>query len=165
MLEKVLKVGDPWIAVLPGDVMGAGGECSLGVQTLTHLGREFVYLPFAQNGINYTPSQGRDVVSGKFSGCLMASYNVGGQQRVGHVSTGEGQDCKAAWRTVMNGATNVFQFRPSDHIETGGVAWFGTYGLITSDLHFYAITVGRAKDGTLSITGIVKGRGLNPRDV
>jgi hypothetical protein len=170
MLEKVLNVGDPWAYNLPGDQPGAGGECSLGVQTLQVAGRagasplSFLYLPFALNGINSVVPQGRDVLSGKFSGCIMASYNTGGQSRVCHVSTGAGQDCKDAWRQIMTGATNVFQFKPADHIETGGMAWFGTYGLITSELAFYAITVGRDAGG-LRITGIAKGRGLSPTDI
>ncbi len=164
MLEKILKVGDSWLNGLGADENGNGAECSLGVQTLTHQGREFLYLPFARNGINFAPSKGRDVLSGKFSGCLMGAYVSGGQQRVCHVSTGAGQDCKAAWRQVMAGATNVFQFKPSDHIQTGGMAWFGTYGLVTSDLQFWAITVGRSGNN-LKITGIEKGRGLNPSDI
>ena len=164
MLEKKLKVGDSWIGGLGADENGGGGECSLGVQTLTHDGVEFLYLPFAKNGINYVAPKGRDVLSGKFSGCLMGTYKTGGQQRVCHVSTGQGQDCKAAWHQVMNGATNVFQFRPSDHIETGGIAWYGTFGLITTDLQFLSITVGRVGDD-LKISGIAKGRGLSPADV
>ncbi len=169
MLEKLLKVGDPWFGNLEGDQAGAGGECSLGVQTLrASRGRgtlepldcEFVYLPFAKDGINYVVPQGRDVLSGKFSGCIMASYKADNQVRVCHVSTGDGQDCKAAWTDIANRSANVFQFKPADHIETGGVAWYGTYGLITNELAFYAITVGRDAAG-MRITGIKPGRGLN----
>jgi hypothetical protein len=164
MLERILKVGDAWLGGLGGDEEGNGGECSLGVQTLQHQGREFIYLPFAKNGINYAPSTGRDVLSGKFSGCIMGSYTTNGQQRVCHVSTGAGQDCKAAWRQIMSRSTNVFQFKPADHIQTGGVAWYGTYGLVTSDLQFWSITVG-GPIGAYKITGIEKGRGLSPSDV
>jgi len=164
MLEKVLKVGDAWIGGLGGDEVGNGGECSLGVQKLSHKGTEFVYLPFAKNGINYVAPGGRDVLSGKFSGCLMGTYKAGAEQRVCHVSTGAGQDCKGAWRAIMDKSANVFQFNPSDHLETGGTAWYGTYGLITNDLQFWAITVGRSGND-LKITGIAKGRGLSPKDV
>lgn len=38
-------------------------------------------------------------------------------------------------------STNVFEFKPSDFIATDGGAFTGCYGLITSDLRMYAITV------------------------
>ncbi len=66
MLERMLKVGDAWLGGLGGDEEGNGGECrrssTRGASSST---------PFAKNGINSVPSTGRDVLSGKFSGCLM----------------------------------------------------------------------------------------------
>jgi hypothetical protein len=32
------------------------------------------FLPFVANGTNYVESQGKDVISGKFTGCIMAAY-------------------------------------------------------------------------------------------
>jgi hypothetical protein len=160
VLEKLLRVGDASPLLVTGTLAGgAGGLCSTGVSDQTIGSTRYWHLPFVKDGINYASSQGRDVVSYNFTGCIMATFNVGGDRRVCHVSTGDGQDCKAAWDAVKAGATNVFEFKPSDFIETGGGSFLGCYGLITGDLQTLSITVtGDKAGGSPKIAAITKGR-------
>jgi len=148
MLETTLHVGAPcWLPTDEAGGEGAGGLCSLGIKEGIHNGNH-KYLPFAKNGINWVASQGQDVISYNFSGCIMAAFTYQGVARVCHVSTGAGQDCKARWDEIKGQSANVFEFRPSDFIETNGGALAGCYGLVTSDLRTYVITTVRPKLGT-----------------
>ena len=142
MIGRHLRVGAPSPLPITGTLGGgAGGECSLGVEDKLLGGSPYWHLPFVQNGINYVSMAGRDVTSYNFTGCIMATYKDGADVRVCHVSTGDGQDCKAAWDLIKGRAVNVFQFKPSDFIEANGAAFLGCYGLITADLQTYSITV------------------------
>ena len=148
MLETLLHVGAPsWLPTAESGQAGAGTLCSIDVQHGIHNGKH-KYLPFVPNGINWVASQGEDVISYNFTGCIMATFKEGGIVKVCHVSTGKGQDCKAAWDAVKARSTNVFEFKPSDAIEANGGAFAGCYGLITSDLRTYSITVVRPAQGT-----------------
>ena len=120
---------------------GEGGLCSIDVETLSLGIHRYKYLPFAKNGINCVATEGLDVVSYNFTGCIMAVFDDQGTRKVCHVSTGEGQDCKEEWQRIKGRSFNVFEFRPSDFIDAKGRAFAGCYGLITSDLQTYAITV------------------------
>ncbi|MEL6110039.1 MAG: hypothetical protein AAFU85_28845 [Planctomycetota bacterium] len=147
-IENLLNVGDPCpFPTAEGEATGAGTQCNHGVQDESLSGQRYWYLPFVPNGINYVNAQGRDVVSYNFTGCLMVAYSFGGSQRVAHVSTGKGQDCLGSWADVKAQSKNVFEFRPSDFIDTGGGAFGGCYGIITSDLKTYAVTVTRDSAG------------------
>ncbi len=141
MLETILKVGAPSpLPTAEAGQDGAGTLCSFGIQA-GNLGGPYKYLPFAKGGINYVASQGQDVLSYNFTGCIMAVFTEGGVQKVCHVSTGDGQDCLAEWANIKARSTNVFEFKPHEYISTGGGAFMGCYGLITADLRMYAITV------------------------
>lgn len=120
-------------------------------------GIEFIFLPFQPSGINCCPSGSLDILSGKFSGCIMATFANAGGRFVCHVSTGEKQDCKDKWNLYKNNGTvsGVMEFRPSDAFTTAprGKALYGIYGLITPDLKCYAIAV--TLDGTKQyVTGV-----------
>ncbi|MCK9685022.1 hypothetical protein [Scleromatobacter humisilvae] len=161
MLENLLRVGAPSpLPVTPDSNGGAGTVCSRGVQIETLGAATYKHLPFVVNGINSVDQGGVDVVSYNFSGCIMAVYKVGGVFRVCHVSTGPGQDCKDEWNRVKAGATSVFEFKPSDFVETGGAALLGVYGLITADLQTYAITVvqNAVQNGGPKVAAITKAR-------
>jgi hypothetical protein len=144
MIETILKPGD--VVDFPiEEAEGGGGKiCSRGAKKVSTGGINYKYLPFAANAINSVAQEGMDVISYNFTGCLMAVFKEGGAFKVCHVSTGSGQDCKAEWENIKKGFTNVFEFRPSDFIETKGGAFAGCYGLITSDLRTFAITVVQA---------------------
>ena len=142
MIETALTVGARSPLVITGDTPGGTGAlCSLGTQDVVLNNIPYRHLPFVPNGINWVVQGGQDVVSYNFSGCIMAVFNDGGIVKVCHVSTGANQDCKAAWAIVKARSKNVFEFKPSDFIETGGGAFLGCYGLITADFKTYAITV------------------------
>lgn len=156
MLERVLVVGGD-ASWLPTEetMQGTGGLCSSGDTVGNQGGVAFRYLPFAKNGINCVASQGLDVISYNFTGCLMGVFKHNdGVVKVCHVSTGNGQDCKDEWQQVKAASTNVFEFRPSDFIDANGQAFEGCYGLITNDLRTYSITVARSKTGARTIAAI-----------
>ena len=161
MLEKLLRVGAPSpLLITPSSMGGAGTVCTQDVQVATLGGVTYKHLPFVVNGINSVDAGGCDVVSYNFSGCIMATYKSGGAMRVCHVSTGDGQDCKDEWNRIKAASTSVFEFKPSDFVETGGAALLGVYGLITADLQTYAITVvqNAVQGGGAKIAAITKAR-------
>ena len=165
MLDQILTPGSSadWLPI--DEAEGGGGKlCSRGAQTGTAPdGAKYKYLPFAANAINSVVQEGMDVISFNFTGCLMTVFKDGGSSKVCHVSTGAGQDCKAEWEKLKKGYTNVFEFRPSDFIETKGGAFFGCYGLITSDLRTYAITVVKDKtSGKKSVAAVAMAHLLRP---
>lgn len=140
MLEKAVVVGAPSFFPYASTIGGGnGGLCSQGVISGFHNGKH-TFLPFVAGGINCVATQGQDVISAHFSGCIMAAYQEGGVNKVCHISTGKDfGDCKAAWDKLKAGYKNVFEFRPSDMIDKE--AHTKCYGLITSDLQMFTILV------------------------
>lgn len=138
MLETKVKVGVPsFFEYVPMQARGAGGLCSVGVVTST-VGGDHKFLPFVPNGINWCATQGQDVISAHFTGCLMAYFVDNGVAKVAHISTGaDFGDCKGAWDLLKRNYTNVIEFKPSDF--TRGVANERCYGLITNDQRLYTI--------------------------
>lgn len=96
----------------------------------------FRFLPYVQGAINYCESQGVDVLSGFFSGCIMARYTRDNVWRVCHVSTGAPNDCQAAWLTIKGQSTvkQVKEFKPHLHVTADKIL-----GLVTSTGKQYAI--------------------------
>ena len=142
MLEKSLAKGmsASWLPRTEGGQGGTGKELSVGTKSVKD--DQGIYLPFVANGINYVESNGKDVISFNFTGCIMAVYTVGGTRRVCHVSTGDGQDCKVEWASVAAAASDVKSFKPHEHIDLDpGLTFTGCYGLITADNKFFSITV------------------------
>ena len=159
MLENFLIVGKSadWLPRTEGGVTaGAGTQCSHGIKDAVfghgssmqsagaresrqseHKG---LYLPFVPNGINYVDSQGLDVISFNFSGCIMAVYEFNGSRRVCHVSTGVGQDCKLEWDRIKGLSQNARQFLPHEGIELVP-HYSGCYGLITACGNAYSVIV------------------------
>lgn len=138
MLENLVKIGAPsFFPYVPTIGGGGGAACSQGVINGVHNGAG-KFLPFVANGINWVASQGQDVISAHFTGCIMAAYTENGVAKVAHISTGaDFGDCKPAWNAIKARSTNVFEFIPSDFV--GGTAHSRCYGLITSDLQVYTI--------------------------
>jgi hypothetical protein len=110
--------------------------------------RNFIWLPYAVNQINYATSQGKDVLSGVFTGCWMIRYTNNGSVRVAHVST---PNASAAWNALA--ATNAIQiqqgFKPSDFLDlkkaTGGTGDFGLemFGLVTDTGDLFTVGLQR----------------------
>lgn len=160
MLEKIIKVGDDadWLPTDEGGRQGTGGLIELADTKVVEFAAK--YLPFIPNAISAVNSEGLDVISYNFTGCLMSVFSgLNGRRLVCHVSTGEGQDCKDAWSQIRGASANVFEFRPSEYIETMGGSFSGCYGLITTDYQALAITVVRSHDGqSRSISAVKKMR-------
>jgi hypothetical protein len=97
---------------------------------------DFRFLPYAEGAINYCESMGVDVLSGYFSGCIMAIYRRNGSTRVCHVSTGGNNDCKETWERIKKESSVqvVREFKPSDHAPSPK-----TLGLVTATGDCYAI--------------------------
>lgn len=145
MLEKKLQKGMTanWLPTAEAGVAGTGTEMSAGCVDVDG----GIYLPFAANGINYTESQGKDVISFNFTGCIMATYTTpGGSRRVCHVSTGNGQDCLGEWARIKGASNQVLAFKPHLFADVAAIAQaqqgFYCYGLITATGDCYSIAVG-----------------------
>jgi len=155
MLETLTGRGKDasWLPVAEGKSGGTGKECSIGVESL----QGHLYLPFVKNGINYVESQGKDVISYNFTGCIMAAYTpTGGSRRVCHVSTGANQDCKAEWERIKKNSKDVIEIKPSDFIDVKlfagtGNSLKGCYGIITADGRCFAVVVGSSTGGKTTI--------------
>lgn len=106
------------------------------VTTVEHDELNTRWLPWVGGKINYANLEGRDVLSGMFTGCWMAVYKET-NLRVCHIATQtDATDCKAAWRahTALPGVTDVKEFLPARGLE-------GTFnlGLVTSTSALYKI--------------------------
>lgn len=110
---------------------------------LTEGGNDFLFLPWVGDALNYVESQGKDVLSGPFTGCVMTAYTRNGSRRVGHVAT---PGCNELWMAMKKeGTVKVLsEFKPTDVITgatagtltKGGPSWFG---LITADDKCYSM--------------------------
>lgn len=110
-----------------------------GLRTKTQTTRQkvrFRFLPYVQGAINYCESQGVDVLSGFFSGCIMARYTRNNTWRVCHVSTGAPNDCQDTWLAIKGetAVKQVKEFKPHDHVTADKIL-----GLITSTGKRFAI--------------------------
>jgi hypothetical protein len=110
--------------------------------------RNFIWLPWMEGAVNYAEQQGRDVLSGPFSGCYMIRYREGGGAwRVAHVHTPGAID---DWNELA--AKNGFEidagFKPYVRKADEGNAdkW---YGLITDDGLCYRIWAGGVEYGRI----------------
>lgn len=153
----MLTVGQTLVKVPVAKAGGSGGECKVGIEE-TKIGSSAVLLlPWVSNGINYTESTGKDVLSGPFTGCIMGVYSVSGSRRVCHVATPE---CKAAWDKVKSGAALTKEFKPHESLPSpkdlgplnGGLV---IYGYVTGDEHYYAVFCVEDKSRVLTIQKIV----------
>ncbi len=100
----------------------------------------FIFLPWVEDAVNYVESQGRDVLSGPFTGCIMAAYMRNGSRRIGHVST---PGCNALWAGMKNESEVSVQaeFKPAnaDFDFKSIKSNLKIYGLITADDQCYSV--------------------------
>ncbi len=92
-------------------------------------------LPYVAGAINYTNMQGKETISGEFSGCIMSIYNFNGSTRVCHVDTAKDsfgmQPSKDFWtQTVKNDPS----FELADEVSTAGMlgAYLDANGVINN---------------------------------
>jgi len=78
-------------------------------------------LPYVAGAISYTQMQGKETISGEFTGCTMAIYNDSGSTRVCHVDTAKPSSgeapSKARW-TALKGQSS---FEMADELQTAGM--------------------------------------------
>ena len=135
----------------------------------TIAGCDALWLPYTPGAINYTNSSGRDVISGPFSGCIMAAYVTGGGRRVCHVSTeaeGHRNDCKELWGKIKENCTSYIEFKPHDvyrQFSNKKLRKFGNvviFGIITADNNCFSLIVDRTA-GIITAKSITK---MQPTD-
>lgn len=106
------------------------------VATVEHDEISFRWLPWVGGKINYANLEGKDVLSGMFTGCWMAVYKES-NLRVCHIATQtDATDCKKAWRehTALKSVSEVKEFLPNR-----GLAGTFNLGLVTSSSSLYKI--------------------------
>lgn len=104
------------------------------------------WLPWVAGKINYAHHEGKDVLSGMFTGCWMATYKEV-SLRVAHIATQtDATDCKAAWRAhkAAPGVSDVKEVLP--HL---GLATATNLGLVSSAGDLYKIELSDAPKLTI----------------
>ena len=148
-LEKLLKKKND-VSWLPNQIevrqLGNKELCRLEIKECEKHSIKYRFLPYVPNGINWCELDDQDVISYPFTGCIMAIYTDDRVQKVCHVSTSDTAllDCKAAWEKYKEKVSNVKEFKPSNFIDLNiekGWTFAGCYGLITTTLKYYAITI------------------------
>ncbi len=111
---------------------------SSGGEHATKAGRNFIWIPWMDGAVNYADQQGKDVMSGPFSGCYMIRYKEGGGDwRVAHVHTPGAID---AWNQLAAGGGFEIGcgFKPYKRRESEG-NHDKTYGIITNEGKCYRV--------------------------
>lgn len=117
----------------------------------------FFYVPYCLGHINYCDldSPERNVISSKFSGCLMVIWQEaeGYPIRIGHVDTAAGSSRKTDWDTAKANFRFAYEFKPSDYIPTipKGMCKKDCYGLYainqaTKSIAAFSITTADSKE-------------------
>ena len=130
------------------------GFCSLGIRRI-HLqigngkGQSIVFIPHVPGMVNfYEPLGNEDVMSGNFTGCVMATYKVNDKRRIGHVHTGPGGCCRPAMKHEIETGLNLIKnFKPYDdgndfnwfHDNVGYDSNFTTFGVVTAKNEQFSI--------------------------
>ena len=104
---------------IPGSYTANGNEITFhGDNSGTHTVN---ILPYVAGAISYTQMQGRETISGEFTGCIMAIYNDGGTTRVGHVDTAKPSVGDAPSKTRWTQMTAQDGFEIADELSTMGM--------------------------------------------
>lgn len=112
------------------------------VTTVVHDEVAFRWLPWVGGKINCANLEGKDVLSGMFTGCWMAVFKQV-NLRVAHIATQtDDTDCKAAWRThkALPDVAEVQEFLP--HRDLAGTF---NLGLVTSTSALYKLQLASEK--------------------
>lgn len=141
-----LNVGDRIDAIKEIGSAPSPGWCQIPdkMEKKTYNSQEFLILPYAPGGINFTGTTGLDVLSGPFSGCWMARYKLKGAYNVCHVATPE---CNTKWAELKQSGeiTEVTEFKPANALMELAGSGFKftsgpqTYGLVTSTGQFQSL--------------------------
>ncbi|MBI2379779.1 MAG: hypothetical protein HYV16_03365 [Gammaproteobacteria bacterium] len=95
-------------------------------------------LPYVAGAINYTEMQGRETISGEFTGCSMAIYNFNGSTRVCHVDTAKTSSGDAPSKATWAGIKGQNGFELADEKSTMGMLGDFLGGVPASELGRYA---------------------------
>jgi hypothetical protein len=117
-----------------GVVGGDNGQVSKGIQgSYTVKGNEITFyndnsgdrevniLPYVAGAISYTQMQGRETISGEFTGCAMAIYNDAGSTRVCHVDTAKPSEGEAPSKTRWANMKEQSGFELAEELTTAGM--------------------------------------------
>jgi hypothetical protein len=92
-----------------------------------------LWLPYVPKMVNQCGSEGLDVISGPFTGCIMGAYdNEFGMRVVCHVATGTGcEGSKDEWKTIAENSSYVVAFQPSNIYKSKKLTKSVGFGLST----------------------------------
>jgi len=115
--------------------------------------RNFIWLPWMEGAVNYAEQQGKDVLSGPFSGCYMIRYRHGGATwRVAHVHT---PGAIPAWNALaaQNGFEISCGFKPYVRkVDEGNFdKW---YGIVSDDGLCFRVWAGETEYGIDPTVGL-----------
>lgn len=122
MIDQII-VGQPMPAEIPDFGIDNQGVnllfLSEGIIIKERLGFSYIpYVPCNVNCLYIKESETPEIISSKFTGCLMVAWEDENGLYVGHVHAGGQYDCKGIWREKAANSYRSFQFRPSDAIPT-----------------------------------------------
>lgn len=109
---------------------------SVDIKTYERLGFSYVpYVPWNVNRINMYEAEPSEVISSRFSGCLMTAWQDSEGLFVGHVHAGDPHDCKKKWAEKRDAAMRSFEFQPFKAVptQTDGRQPLNCYGFIEFD--------------------------------
>jgi hypothetical protein len=120
----------------------------------------FKWLPW-DPGMISTTTLDVDLLTGPMSGCLIAVYIEQGRRVVGHVGTNDdpvrSDAVKGAWRDFASSSQGLRGFNPMNMPQLlalegnrGELPGPEIWGLVTTDLKFFALKVYRSKDNNNS---------------
>lgn len=78
-------------------------------------------LPYVAGAISYTQMQGKETISGEFTGCTMAIYNDSGTTRICHVDTAKPSSGDAPSKTLWGQMKSKSGFEMADELATTGM--------------------------------------------
>ena len=130
--------------------------------------KNYTILPFVDKAINRAPLK-NDVLSFRFTGCLMSTYAINGDKVVTHVSTSTNKkvDRKKDMKKILSQSNvrEINTFKPCD-MNLPNVSVIAEYlyrykqnpviiGLVTTNLEYYAIMTSKKQGNKYEIIGII----------
>jgi hypothetical protein len=139
MLSSRISVGTTLVGLAElldggGLVGGDAAEIDKGIRgTYRMSGKEIIFfsdesgdervniLPYVAGAISYALMQGRQTISGPFTGCTMAVYNSQGTTRVCHVDTAQTSTGDAPSKARWNAMKDAPGFELAEELVTKGM--------------------------------------------
>ncbi|HHK6074465.1 hypothetical protein ACT9N5_01750 [Edwardsiella piscicida] len=109
--------------------------------------RNFLWLPWVEGAVTYSPISTIDILTGPMSGCWVSVFESHGKRYVAHIGTSLcaelSEQAKASWRAAVNSntITPLHAFDPFVPIESEFEAF---YSIITPHRQIYSVALAYA---------------------